>query len=110
MRRFYDHVAICICRSGNLRSPTHRPFFCDPKFYPSPPKSWHLPSYANDVANELAKGSYRTSRPKELMLRGLEYVDLEAVETDDEGSSDADSTDSKVSIALSDNCDFDNMS
>ncbi len=109
MKRFYDHVAICICRSGNLRSPSHRPFFCDPKFYPSPPKPWRLPSYANDVANELAEGSYRTFRPKELMLSDIEYVDFEAVESENEGSSDADSTDSKVSVALSDNCDFDDM-
>ncbi len=43
------------------------------------------------------------------MLRGVEYVDLEAVESEDEGSSDADSTNSKVYVALSDNCDFDYM-
>ncbi len=44
------------------------------------------------------------------MLSAIEYVDLEVVETEDEGSSDADSTDSKVSVALSDNCDFVYMS
>ena len=44
------------------------------------------PSYANDVANELAEGSYRTFRPKELMLSDIEYVDFEAVESENEGS------------------------
>jgi hypothetical protein len=33
------------------------------------------------------------------MLSAIEYVDLEVVETEDGGSSDADSTNSKVSLA-----------
>ena len=86
-----------------------QPFFCDPKFYPSPLKSWQLRSYANDAANELAEGSYLAFRPKKLLLRGTEYVDLEVVESEDEGSLNADSTNSKVSATLSDNCNFDYM-
>ena len=31
-----NHGAFGICR---LSYPNHRPFFCDPKFHPSPPKS-----------------------------------------------------------------------
>ena len=43
------------------------------------------------------------------MLSDIEYVDLKVVESEDEGSSYADSIDSKLSVALSDKCDFDFM-
>ena len=106
---FHIYDIFGLCRYDHLKHSMHRPFFCNPHFYPSPPKSWQLPSYANDLANELAEGSFRTVRPKKLLLRGLDYFDVEAVESEDEGSSDADSIHSEVSAALSANCDFDYM-
>ena len=39
-------------------------FFYDPIFYPNPPKSWHLHTYANDIANQLAGGFYQTFTSK----------------------------------------------
>jgi hypothetical protein len=68
--------------------PSHRPFFCDPTFCPSPPKTWDLPSYANDTAIELASGFYRTVIPKTYQGRCIEFCDIEAVESDREDSSD----------------------
>ena len=68
--------------------PSHRPFFCDPTFYPSPPKTWDLPSYANDTAIELGSGLYRTIIPKSYPGRCIEFCDNEALESDREDSSD----------------------
>lgn len=96
----YEHGAICICRCNNLRYPIHRPFFCDPNFCPSPPRSWQLPTYANDVANRLAEGSYRTFRPKCPSRKGLEYIDLEALESDGETSMDVVLSDSASSTDI----------
>lgn len=76
IRTFYELVTIGTCRCGEFNYPVHRPFFCDPKFYPSPPKPWLLPSYANDIANQLAKGSYRVFRPKCHQGRALEFLDI----------------------------------
>ena len=80
-----NHGAFGICR---LSYPSHRPFFCDPTFHPSPPKSWDLPSYANDTAIELASGLYRTIIPKSPPRSFNEYCDIEALESDREDSSD----------------------
>jgi hypothetical protein len=68
--------------------PSHRPFSCDPTFYPSPPKIWDPPSYANDTAIELASGFYRTVIPKSYQGRCIELCDIEALESDREDSSD----------------------
>ena len=103
----YEHGTIGICRCDKLSYPIHRPFFCDPKFYPSPPKSWQLPTYANDIANQLAGGSYRTFRTKDHSGRDLEYLDIEAIESDGQASSDADISDSRMSSSSSDHSDSD---
>ena len=83
-----NYGAFGICRCGPMSYPSHRPFFCDPTFYPSPPKTWDLPSYANDTAIELASGFYRTIVPKSYPVRCIEFCDIEAVESDLEDSSD----------------------
>ena len=85
----------------------HRPFFCDPKFYPSPPKCWQLPTYANDIATQLAEGSYRTFRTKYYLGRELEYLDIEAIESDSQASGDADISDSRMSSSSDDHSDSD---
>ena len=77
-----------------MSDPIHRPFFCDPKLYPSPVKSWQLPTYVNDIANQLAGGSYKTFRTKYHPIRELEYLDIEACESDSQSSSDVDISDS----------------
>jgi hypothetical protein len=83
-----NHGAFGICRYGPMSYPSHRPFFCDPTFCPSPPKTWDLPSYANDTAIELASGFYRTVIPKSYPGRCIEFCDIEALESDREDSSD----------------------
>ena len=103
----YEHGTIGICRCDKLRYPIHRPFFCDPKFYPSPPKSWQLPTYANDMANQLARGSYQTFKTKYHPGRELEYLDIEACEYDGKASSDAYSSDFKMFSSSSDHNDSD---
>ena len=82
------HGTFGICRYGPMSYPSHRPFFCDPTFYPSPPKTWALPSYANDTAIELASGSYCSVIPKSYLGRYIEFCDIEALESDREDSSD----------------------
>ena len=77
-----------ICRYGPMSYLSHRPFFCDPTFYPSLSKTWALLSYANDTAIELASGSYRYVIPKSYPGRCIEFCDIEAVESDREDSSD----------------------
>ena len=83
--------------------------FCDPEFYPSPPKSWQLPTYANDIANQLAGGSYQTFRSKYHPGRVLEFLDIEAFESDGQASSDADISDSRISLSSGDHSDSDLM-
>jgi hypothetical protein len=68
--------------------PSNRPFFCDPTFYPSPRKTWDLPSDANDTAIELASGFYRTVISKSYPISCLEVCDIEAPEFDREVSLD----------------------
>lgn len=82
-----------------------RPFFCDPHFYPSPPKSWHLPTYAKDAAIQLAHGNYRTFRSKNPPNRSLEFVDIEALESDGETPSNATNSHSRITLSSSDHSD-----
>ena len=105
----YKHGTIGICRCDKLSYPIHRPFSCDPKFYPSPRKSWQLPTYANDIANQLARGSYQTFRSKYHSGRVLEFLDIEAFESDGQASSDADISDSRISLSSGDHSDSDLM-
>ena len=86
----------------------HRPFFSDPNFYPSPPPSWHLPSYANNAAIELARGSYCYYRSENAPSRSLEFVDIEAGESDesdDESRHLTDITPSTITLSSSDESD-----
>jgi hypothetical protein len=71
-----------------LSYPSHRPFFCDPTIYPSPPKTWDLLYYANDSAIQLASGFYRTIIPKSYPGSCIEFCDIEALESYREDSSD----------------------
>ena len=80
-----NHGAFGICR---LSYPSHRSFFCDPTFHPSPPKSWDLPSYANALVIKLASGFYRTIIFESLPGSCNEYCDIGALEFDCEDSSD----------------------
>ena len=80
-----NHGAFGICR---LSYPSHRPFFCNPTFHPSPPKSSNLPSYANDSAIKLASEFYRPIIPKSPPRSSNEYCDIEALESNSEDSSD----------------------
>ena len=80
--------------------------FCDCKFYPSPPKSLKLPTYANNFANQLAGGSYQTFITKYHPGRELEYLDIEAFESDGQAS-DADLSDSRMSSSSGDHSDLD---
>jgi hypothetical protein len=90
-----------------LSYPIHRLFFCDPKFYPSPPKSWKLPTYANDIANQLAGGFYQSFKSNYRPGRVLEFLDIEALESDGQASSDADISDSSMSSSSGDHSDSD---
>ena len=78
---FYIYDIFGHCRYDNLKHPMHRPFFCNPHFYPSPPKSWHLPPYADGMAIQFAQRHYRTTHSTKTIRRQLEYVDDEAVES-----------------------------
>ena len=69
----YEHGTIGICRCDKVSYPIQRPFFCDPKFYLNPPRSLQLPTYANDIANQLAGGSYHTFTSKYHPGRVLEF-------------------------------------
>ena len=77
-----------ICRYGPMSYPNHHPFFCDPTFYPNPPKTWDLPPYANDTAIELASGFYHIVIPKFYPRSCIKCCDIEALESDREDSSD----------------------
>ena len=82
------HDTFGICRYGPISYPSHSPFFCDPIFYPNPPKIWDLPSYANDTAIELASGSYRIVIPNSYPSSCLEFCDIKALKSDREVFSD----------------------
>ena len=75
----------------------HCPYFCDPNFHLSSPKSWHLPLYANGVAKQLAQGSYKIFRTKD-SLKNLQFVDDEAIESEGESSSAGENSSSSVSF------------
>jgi hypothetical protein len=87
----------------------HGMIFCDPKFNLCPPKSWQLPTYANDIANQLAGGSYQTFTSKYRPGRVLEFLDIEALESDGQASSDLDISDSRMSSSSGDHSDSDLM-
>lgn len=79
-----------------MSNPVHRPFFCDPNFFPSPPKSFLLPFYAKELACQFER--HRLSPPScgcvFLSDKVLEFVDTEAIESDGEslGSNEEQST------------------
>ena len=81
----------------------HRPFFSDPHFHRSPPQSWILPSYANDAAIELARGSYRYYRSRNAPIRSLEFLDIEADESHDHLT---DISPSSITLSSSDQSDL----
>ena len=70
------HGTFGICKYGPLSYLSHRPFFCGPTFYPNPPKTWDLPSYANDTTIELASGFYRIVIPKSYPGSCIEFYDM----------------------------------
>ena len=105
----YEHGTVGVCRCNKLSYAIHRPFFCDPKFYLNPPKSWQLPTYVNDISNQLAGGSYQTFASKYHPRRVLEFLDIEALESDGQASSDANISDYRMSSSSGDHNDSDLM-
>lgn len=77
---------IVFCRRLSVTSPLHRPFFFNPSFFPSPPKSFVLPSYAEEMANQYARNreSSLPCRSTFVSNRVLQFVDTEAVESEGE--------------------------
>jgi len=73
----------------------HRPFFCRPTFFPSPPKPFELPSYAEGMALHLARDGLRNPplRSRSISSRVLQFLDVEAVQFDGVESSDSPSHD-----------------
>ena len=81
--------------------------FCDPKFYPSLPKFWQFPPYANDIANQLAGSSYQSFGTKYHPGRELEYLVIEVFKSNGQASSNADISDYKISSSSGDHSDSD---
>ena len=75
------------------------------KVLQSPPKFWQLATYANDIANQQAGGSYKTFTSKYHPGRVLEFLDIEALESDGQASFDADISDSRMFSSSSDHSD-----
>lgn len=73
---------------------TQRPFFTLPSFFPSPEKSYILPSYAEAIASTLASEEDFSTQKKSSSLDPavLRFLDVEAVESD----MDISSTDSSA--------------
>jgi hypothetical protein len=70
-------------------------------------RSWQLLTYANDIAYQLAGGSYQIFTSKYHPGRVLEFVDIEALEYDGQASSDAYISDSRMSSSSGDHSDSD---
>jgi hypothetical protein len=67
----------------------HRPFFTLPQFFPSPKKSYVLPSYAEALASTFASTQNFPMHEKLSSLDPLvmQFVDATALESDTESSS-----------------------
>ena len=68
-------------------SPTST-FFCRPIFFPSPPKPFELPTYAEEIAICFARNGIRNptshSRSRSRSRRSLSFLDLEVVQCDEQ--------------------------
>lgn len=63
------------------------PFFARPDFYPSPPRSFNLPVYAEAISSVLVSQKTRpTSRARLVDPRVLQFFDDCAVESDSQSS------------------------
>jgi hypothetical protein len=72
------------------------PFFANPEFFPSPPKSYDLPPHIIGICDQyVANSPKNTSRAHSVDPRVLEYIDDCAIECD-EDSSESDSSSSSV--------------
>ena len=88
----------------------HRPFFSNPEFFPSPPKPFTLPSYAEGIARQFAEQRISDPPPRPVFVsaRVLEFVDQEAVESDGEASvSDCSDVEESMSASSSPTASFD---
>ena len=82
-----------------MRNFQHVPFFGRPGFFPSPPKSFHLPVYAEALSRDfVAMDPNPTSRVRSVQPRALEFIDDYAIETDLDSSATEDSSTSNSSI------------
>jgi hypothetical protein len=88
-----------MCRQAKkVKISTHRPFFADPAFYPSPPKAFELPVYAEAIASQLVVHDPEPfSKVPKVDPRVLIFVDDMARESDGETSDSDDSSSSKSS-------------
>jgi hypothetical protein len=63
------------------------PFFANPGFFPSPPKSYDLPPHIIGICNQYVANSPKVfSRAKSIDPRGLVFIDDCAIECDEETS------------------------
>ena len=69
------------------------PFFANPMFFPSPPKTYEIPIYAEAVCMQ-AEGGYRTRRSRTNFVdpRVLQFVDDCAEESECEASGSVDTS------------------
>jgi len=88
-----------VCRQAEkVKISTHRSFFEDPTFFPSPPKPFELPVYAEAIASQLVladpKPFFKGHRVDPCVLM---FVDDLARESENETSDFDDSSNSRSS-------------
>ena len=73
--------------------PKEVPFFANPMFFPSPPKMFQIPIYAEAVCMQAERG-YRTRRSRAELVdfRVLQFVDDCAEESECEASGSVDTS------------------
>lgn len=76
-------------RCQSVSSPLHRPFFCQQDFFPSPPKSYQLPSYGKGIGSQYIRLPVSPRHCQSTYDFGnvLHFLDIEAIESDSELSS-----------------------
>ena len=83
-----------VCRKAKeLRATRDVPFFANPSFFPSPPKSFQLPFYAEAIAQGFVTHDPKpTDRAFSVHPRILDFIDDSAMESHSLGSDSDDSS------------------